>query len=190
MALLDFFKSDSLDPYAPVYDRKKIFIAIGLLVAVLLGAIMLILSMGGGSKEAYMTMVARHNTLQATVDEAQKKIHSSALAKANSDASLLLSSHGVVLTEQLKSKFGESQISDAARKAGTDSTIATKLTDASLLNKYDVTYRNIFQQQLLLLMNESIQMKQDIGGKNFTEAMNNYFNDLKSIDDQLNALNL
>ncbi|MGD8373833.1 MAG: hypothetical protein PVI21_03165 [Candidatus Woesebacteria bacterium] len=192
MALLDFFRSDSLDPYGPTYDRKKIFIAAGLLAAVILGAIMLILSMGNGSRGAYMSMLARHDALQTTIDDSQKQIKSSALAKVNSDASLLLSSHGLALDEQLKSKFGESKLSDSATKEG-DSIIAEiteKLSSASLLDKFDVTYRNIIQQQITLLMNESLDVKNQAGGKTFSADMDSYFNDLKSIDNQLNALSL
>lgn len=192
MALLDFFRSDSLDPYAPAYDRKKIFIAIGLLVAILLGAIMLILSMGSGSREEYMAMIARHDALQTTIDDSQKKIKSSALAKVNSDASLLLTTHGLTLYEQLKTKFGASKISDSATKEETSitTTITEKLTSAALLDKFDITYRNTIQQQITLLMNEAIDMKKQVGGKEFSADMDSYFNDLKSIDDQLSALSL
>ena len=189
-----FFKPKEtgfVDPYAPQVDKKRVIIAGSLIGAVLLGLLLLLFTiLTGNSKDEYMTMIVHHNNLKSLVAESQKRVKSSDLEKINSDANLQLTTQSVTLTEQLQKKFKAKGVNSSFAKKLADTTTASKLTEAELLDKFDITYRKIVRDKIAQLITEAIKMRDDIGGKEFTQTMNNYIKDMKTLDSRLNELSL
>jgi hypothetical protein len=190
MALSNFFKSNSNDPYAPAVDRKKVFLVAGVGLALIVAIILFVMSLGGGAKDTYMSMLVRHQNLLTIIEDSQNRIRSGALAKVNSEAILLFTSDSVALQDQLKKKFSEDKLTDDAKKRAAEPTIEQKLTDAELLDKFDVTYRNLVREQINKLMVAALEVQDSTGGKTFLEVMDKYVNDLQTIDNQLSELSL
>ena len=191
MDLFNLNQNTNANPYAPQVDRKRLFIMIGLGVGILVIIVVLLMTVfSGGSKDNYLRLLVRQQELQTLTDGSQKRVRSAALAKINSDSTLLLSSDGVALLGQLSKKFGEKNVSSDFRKAEADTTTTDKLKEAELLNKFDVVYRNILLDKINKLIALAEQSKQDIGGKEFTTAIDTFSKNLTSIRTQLQALNL
>lgn len=190
---MGFFKNaDSVpDPYANPGNRKAKILVIGLIAVVLIGiGTLLVALLGSGGKEEYMALIGKASSLQKTADESQKRIRDRNLAKINSEYTLLLGTDVNAMMQQLQKKFGEKQISENAKKQATDSTIAKKLNDGELLNKFDFAYQNIMRQKIAEMLTSAQKVKNEVGGKDFTAVMDTFINNLKAINKQLEELNL
>ncbi len=190
---MGFFKNTDTtpDPYANPVDRKRIFLVIGLIGAILI-SVFIILStvLSGGSKGEFTTLIAKTQSLHKTADESQKRIRNRELAKINSDFTLLLSTDSNAMMQQLQKKFGDKQLSEDSKKQAVDSTLAKKLTDAELLNKFDITYQNIMRQKIGEMLTSAQKVRKDIGGKEFIAVMDTFISNLKTITTQLEKVNL
>ena len=191
MALPNFFQPKEPDPYGPQIDRKRVALIFGggivLLLLVLFGLISLLTN---DHKDEYLRLVAHEQNLSAVVQSSQKRIRSGDLAKVNSDASLLLSTNSVALVDQLQKRFGEKGINSDILKRESDATLDEKLKSAELLDKFDITYRNIIRQKISDLNKEALGLRDAIGGKEFTTTINDFLTDIKTIDNQLKNLSL
>ncbi len=190
---MGFFKNTDTvpDPYANPVDRKRIFLVIGLIGAILIGVfIVLSTVLGSGSKGEFTTLIAKTQSLHKTADESQKRIRNRELAKINSDFTLLLSTDSNAMMGQLQKKFGDKQLSEDSKKQAVDATLAKKLTDAELLNRFDIAYQNIMRQKIGELLASAQKARKDVGGKEFMAVMDTFISNLKTINTQLEKLNL
>lgn len=191
----EFFKPNNTDtnaypdPYANPPDRKKVILVFALGGALLISLILFALTLfAGDPKGDYMKMLAQHENLVTTVEESQPRIRNTQFSKVNSSAALLLAGDSVTLSEQLKKKFGVDKLGDDAKKRAADPTIAEDLQEAVLLDKFDVTYRNILLIQLNDLILQAAEVQDAAGGKELRAVLDKYIEDLKAIATQLDAL--
>lgn len=188
---MNLFNPTGDDPYRQPIDRKKLLLVIGLGIGVAIGiALFFMIFFSSSNKDDFQRVVARTQELQTLTDGSQKRVRSAELAKVNSDATLLLSSDATILTTQLQKKFGEKTLSQDIKKAVTDNTIANRLTQAELLNKFDITYRNVLLEKLNQLIPLAEASRKNNGGREFTTIMDTFVKNLKAIRSQLEELNL
>lgn len=191
MALPSFFQPKEPDPYGPQIDRKRVALIFGSGILVLLLVIFAFISLlTNDHKGEYVRMVAHEQNLSSVVQGAQKRIRNGELAKVNSDAGLLLSTNSVALVGQLQKRFGEKGVTADILKQEADATIEEKLKSAELLDKFDITYRNVIRQKISELNKEAVQLRDAIGGKEFTAVIDKLLADIKTIDTQLKDLTL
>jgi hypothetical protein len=175
----------------PRFDRRRLLLMIGGGIAILtIISILLMFFFTDGSKDNLMRIMVKTQELQTLTDASQKRIKSAELAKVNSDANLLLSSDNVALTAQLQKKYSQTGIPADFRKSEADTTTNAALTEAELLNKFDISYRNTLIAKLNSLLPLATQTKNDIGGKEFGGAMDTFIKNLQAIKKQLEALSL
>lgn len=178
------------DPYAQPVDRKRIFLVIGLIVAVLLSGFLLFSVLSSSGKGDFVALIAKVKSLQTVTEDSQKRVRSSELAKINSELSLLLSTDGNAMVIQLQKRFGQEELTSDETKAGIDPALEKKLTDGELLNKFDFTYQNIMRQKIAEMILSAEELKDSIGGKEFNTAMDTFINNLKAVNSQLEKLNV
>lgn len=188
---MNLFNPTNTDTYRQPVDRKKLLLVIGLGLAVALGiALFLMTFFGSGNKDEFQRVVARAQELQTLTDASVKRIRSSELAKANSDATLLLSSDATALSTQLQKKFNEKTVSNDIKKATADATITTRLSQAELLNKFDVTYRMVLLEKLNQLIPLAEKSRNNNGGKEFRATMDTAVKNFKAIRTQVEAVSV
>jgi len=188
---LPSFQQKNTNPYGPQGPNFRKIILFSVLGFILLVIILLVMNtILSAPKDSFMTFLGREQFLSDTVAGSQKRIRSGDLAKLNSDSTLLLSSDNVALLAQLQKKFNQTKLDDTTKKQQVDATVATSLKSAELLDKFDVTYRNILLEKIDQLLATAPSVRDSLGGNDFKAVMNKYINDLRSIESQLDALNL
>lgn len=179
------------DPYKNPVDRKRVVIFGGVIAAVVIGAMLFLVSlMIGHPKEDLMTFIAHEEDLQKIIHSSQKRIRSADLAKVNSDADLLLSTASASLRTQLVDRYGEKAPTTDIIKRARDTTVEDTLKQAELLSKFDNTYIKMVRKKLNALIAEARTVKQSVGGDSLNQVVDGVRNDLSTIDNQLNKLNL
>jgi hypothetical protein len=193
MALkLPIFVSDPYNPYGtPKLSKKRALIVGGIGFAVLLALVLTVVGLVSGSgKGDFITMLGRQQFLNKTMTDAQKSIKDEDLSKANAEASLLFTSDVISLTQQMKIKFNQDPLDEGTVKEAGDPAVASRLAEAKLLDKFDVTYRNILLQKLNQLIYSAPSIRDAVGGRTFSGVMNQYINDLKKFAGELEKLSL
>lgn len=179
------------NPYGPQGPNFRKIILFSILGFIVLVTILLVMNtILSAPKDSFMVFLGREQFLSETVTGSQKRIRSGDLAKLNSDSTLLLSSDNVALQAQLKQKFHQDKLDDATKKQQTDATVATRLKSAELLDRFDVTYRTILLEKIDQLLATAPGVRDSLGGNDFKTVMNKYISDLRSIENQLDALSL
>jgi hypothetical protein len=164
----------------------KSALIIGLVLAVILGGGMLVLTLNSSSSRNDITLLAvRENSLLALANTSQKSIRDADLSTANSNATLLLQSDvsTMVIDTDIK------KLPDDLVKKEAD-THADALKQASLLSKFDTTYRQIVLDKVSALVTQAQTVRTNTSGKKSRAVVDQVIKNLQSIDKQFTALTI
>ncbi len=164
----------------------KTALIIGAVLALILGGGMLVLTLNSSSSRNDMTLLAvRENSLLALANTSQKSIRDPDLSTANSNATLLLQSDvaSIVVDTDIK------KLPDDLVKKEVD-THADALKQASLLDKFDVTYRKLVLDKVSALIIQAQTVRKTTTGKKSKAVVDQAIKNLQSIDKQFTALSI
>jgi hypothetical protein len=128
-------------------NKKIIFIAAGVLVAIFIGVGLLMSSSGSGPAEESARAVARQEQLIAISADGEKNIRSGDLRKINADANLFFKTDSVALTNLMK-KLGPQEVPQALKDSEKAKTNIKNLTDAVAAGRYDETFAGMLKGKL------------------------------------------
>lgn len=167
-------------------NQMQRLLVIGVIVAVLLGGGLLVFNLLQGSSKNDLTLLAvRENSLLTLANNSTKSIRDPDLATANSDATILLTSD----VASINSNTGTKKLPDDLVKKEAD-TNSDNLKQASLLNRFDTTYRQLVIQKVEALISEAQTVKATLSNKSSLGAVNQTLVNLQSIDKQFSQLQL
>jgi hypothetical protein len=159
---------------------------IGLVLAVVLGGGMLFLTLTSANSRNDITLLAvRENSLLALANTAQKSIRDPDLSTANSNATLLLQSDvaSMVIDTDIK-KLPD----DLVKKEADTHTDALK--QASLLNKFDSTYRQLVLEKVSAIVVQAQTVRTNTSSKKSRAVIDQAIENLQSIDKQFTDLTI
>lgn len=162
------------------------FMIIGVIVAGVIGAALLGASLLNGNSRNDLTLLAvRENSLLTLANASQKEIRHPDLSIANSNATVLMTSDvATVVTDT-----GIKKLPDDLVKKEAD-TNAETLKQASLLNKFDITYRQIVLTKVTALISQAETLQPTVSNKKSREVVDKIIVNLKSIQKQFTDLSL
>ncbi len=176
----------SSNPDGGSNGKKTRLIIIGLIVAAVIGGVLLFLSTAGGSlKNDLNQLAAKENSLLALANTSQKSIRDPDLATVNSNTSILLTSDVATL---LKAS-GVKKVPDDLAKQAAD-TNGDKLKEAALLNKFDITYRQVALDKVTALITDTERVRTSTSSQKTRAMLDQILVNLNSINKQLTALSL
>jgi hypothetical protein len=167
-------------------NKTQRMLIIGVIIAVVLGLGLLVLNMLGGSSKNDLTLLAvRENSLLTLANASTTSIRNPDLATANSNASILLTSDvaSIMRSANLKNLSG-----DLVKKEA--DTNGDSLKQASLLDKFDTTYRQLVLQKVEALISEAQTVRTSISSKSTRSVVDQAIVNLQSIDKQFSQLQL
>lgn len=162
-------------------------IVVGIIVAVVVGGGLFALNLLNSNSKSDLTLLAvRENSLLtlANASTTTASISDQDLATANSNAILFLTSD---VTSLLHITGQKSLPSDLVKKEA--DTNGSALKNATLLNKFDSTYRQIVVQKVEPLITEAQALRGSVG-KSSQAVVDKAIVNLQSIDKQFTQLNL
>ncbi len=161
-------------------------IIIGAIVAVLIGVGLVVLTtLGSGSKNDITLLAVRENSLLTLANGSTASIRDPDLATANSNATILLTSD----VASIINSTGIKKLPPDLVKKEAD-TNGSSLKQASLLNKFDTTYRKLIIQKVEALISEAQTVRGTLSGKSTRDATDQAISNLQSIDKQFTQLQL
>lgn len=163
----------------------RLYIIVGVIVAILLGAGVLLLAITSGNAKTDLNLLAaRENSLLTLATSSQKNIQDPDLATANSNATILLTSDvATILNTTGTGKLDANLIKQEA------DTNDDALKQASLLAKFDSTYRQIVIDKVTALTTQATNLRNQSNGKTKT-ALDQVLTNLNSINKQFTQLTL
>jgi hypothetical protein len=163
----------------------RLYVIVGIVAAILLGAGMLLLTIASGNAKADLNLLAaRENSLLTLATASQKNINNPDLATANSNASILLTSDvATILDATGTSKLDANLVKQEADTNG------DKLKQASLLAKFDSSYRQIVIDKVAALITQATKLISQSSGKTKT-SLDRVLTNLNSISKQFTQLSL
>ncbi len=165
---------------------KKPVLIIGLILAVILGGGMLVLTLSSSSSRNDITMLAvRENSLLTLANASQPSIRNPDLSTANSNATLLLTSD----VASMVTDTGIKKLPDDLVKKEAD-THADALKQASLLNKFDTTYRQLVMEKISALLSQAQTVRTSTTGKKSRAVVDQTIENLQSISKQFTDLTI
>lgn len=177
-------------PKGPLSNRLFLIIGAAFVGIILLAVIFyLFTSLTSGSRNQAAALQLRHSNLQSFVLGNQKSIKNAELAKLNSDLGILLSSDAVSLQKQLTATYGTFDVPKEIIAAENDSTSKKKLTEAELINKFDIAYKQILEAKIA----SNIQLAEQVAASEsgaFQVAVKNSIKNLKTITAELDEVTL
>ena len=159
---------------------------IGVIAAAVIGTALFALTLLNGNSRNDLTLLAvRENSLLTVANAAQKEIRHPDLSTANSNATVLLTSDvaTVVIDTGIK------KLPDDLVKKEADTNGET-LKQASLLNKFDLTYRQIVLTKVAALITQAEALQPSVSNKKSREVLDKIIVNLKSIEKQFTDLAL
>lgn len=129
------------------FDKKIIFVVIGIFLALLVGIALMMLGRGTDTGDLLARAVVRQQNLLALTSEAQKNIRSADLLKVNSDAKIFLASD-LLLLQSLMQEAGTKGASKEVVASESDPESAERLSQASLNGRYDAAYTAVLSQKI------------------------------------------
>jgi hypothetical protein len=127
-------------------QKKRLLTVVVGGIAGLIAVVVVLMIFNGltsGPKNNFMALTSQQDGLYQLINIRQAKIQNSDLKKINADAQILILGTTVTLHSLLNREYGVSALPDNVIAAAGDSTIDAKLKDASLIGRYDITYRSI-----------------------------------------------
>lgn len=167
-------------------NKTTRFLVIGVIVAAVIGIGLFVANLLIGNSRNDLTLLAvRENSLLTLANASQKNIRSPELSLANSNATVLLTSDVVSMTSDL----GMKKLPDDLVKKEAD-TNAENLKQASLLNKFDSTYRQIVLEKVSTLITQAQTVRDALGSGKSRDTVNKAIVNLQSIEKQFGDLDL
>jgi hypothetical protein len=161
-------------------------VIIGVIVAVLLGVGLLVLTLLNGNTRNDLTLLAvRENSLLTLANSSSVSIRNPDLATANSNATILLTSD----VASMISNTGIKKLPPDLVKKEAD-TNGDNLKQASLLDKFDITYRKIVLQKVEALIAEAQTVRTTLSSKATKALVDHAILNLQSIDKQFTQVQL
>lgn len=166
--------------------KKQKMLLVGIIAAVLLGVVFTAISLlSGNAKNDLILLAAKENSFATLANESQKSIRDPDLATANSNAAILLTSD----MTNLLNVTGAKKLDGSLVKQQAD-TNGERLKQASLLDKFDTTYRQVVLEKTSSLMAEAQSLKGRVSDKKTRAALDQILTNLNSITKQFTALEL
>lgn len=137
-----------------------------------------------GPKRELEQLIAREQDLVALTVKYETQVTDPALAKINSEATILITSDVVSLTSQLQKEFGAEAPSEATVTAETDTTSEAKLQSATQNGRFNEEYRAILGQKVAASL-ELAQIVQQSSSGDLTVALDKNIANLTYLADQL-----
>jgi hypothetical protein len=159
---------------------------IGVIAVAIIGTALFALSLLNGNSRNDLTLLAvRENSLLTLANASQKEIRYPDLSTANSNATVLLTSDvATVVADTGIKKLPD----DLVKKEADTNTEALK--QASLLNKFDLTYRQIVMSKVAALLTQAEALQPSVSNKKSREVLDKIIVNLKSIEKQFTELSL
>lgn len=162
---------------------------VGLLVVVV-GLFTLLNVLTGGTKNDLTTLAAQEDNLYQFIYAQNAKIQSTDLRKINADAGILLTSNTVALHSVLVNSYGVSSLPDSAVAQANDATSAQKLKDATLINRFDPTYKTILSDKIARDLVLAQTVERELGTGSASLRLGQVVASLQSVSNQLSGLSL
>jgi len=167
-------------------SKMRQFAVIGIILAVLVGVGLTVLSLlNGNTKTDLVLLAAKESSFATLTTSSQTKIRSDDLSTANSNASILLTSDSA----NVLAASGEKKIDGGLLKQQAD-TNGDRLKQAQLLDKFDITYRQIVLDKIATLTTEIKTLRNKIGDKKKRAVLDQALTNLDSINKQFTQLKL
>ena len=177
-----YYSAQKNGPNLPI---QKILI-VGVIAAVLIGGGLLALNLLSGHSKQDLTLLAVHeNSLLTLANSSRNSIRNADLSTANSNATILLTSD----VANLVAVTGIKKLPDDLVKKEAD-THGDALKQATLLNKFDTTYKDIAVEKIEALLTEAQALRGSITGKKMLAALDQVIANLQAIDKQFVQLKL
>jgi hypothetical protein len=128
--------------------------------------------------------------LQTLANNATKKLRNADFSKLNSDSTVLITSDVAIISGQLARVYDIKRLDKEilAKEANANDTKA--LSEAELINKYDITYRQILRKNIastITAIQNAIKSNSD---RQFKTALQTTITNLNNLDKRLSELNL
>jgi hypothetical protein len=161
-------------------------IIIGVIVAVLLGVGLLVVTLLNGNTRNDLTLLAvRENSLLTLANGSTASIRNPDLATANSNATILLTSDVASMVNNTGIKKLPADL--VKKEADTN---GDNLKQASLLAKFDTTYRALVLQKVEALITEAQTVRTTLSSKSTKALVDQAILNLQSIDKQFTQVEL
>jgi hypothetical protein len=124
-------------------SAKKILMIVGVIIFViiiLVGGLSLISGLTKGPQDDFVALTARSSNLTALLEKQKPNIKNGDLKKINAEATTLILSDSVDLTNQAASLFGVAEIPEATAAAQSFATTEEELEKAKVSGTFDRTY--------------------------------------------------
>jgi hypothetical protein len=167
-------------------NKTARLLIIGVIIAGVIGAALFVVSLLSGNSKNDMTLLAvRENSLLTLANASQKEIRHPDLSTANSNATVLMTSDvATVVTDTGIKKLPDDLVKKEADTNG------EALKQASLLNKFDSTYRQIVLTKVAALISQAETLKPTVSDKKSRDVIEKIIVNLKSIEKQFTELSL
>jgi hypothetical protein len=166
--------------------KMRQFAVIGIILAVLVGVGLTVMAfLSSNTKNDLVLLAAKNNSFATLTTTSQPKIRSDELSIANSNASILLTSDST----NLVAVSGAKKLDGGLVKQQAD-TNGERLKQAQLLDKFDITYRQIVLDKIAALTTETKTLRGKIGDKKTRAALDQALTNLDSINKQFTQLKL
>lgn len=170
-------------------NKKLIFFVIGIVFALIIAGGLMAATNRDPLRENLQRASLRYAAVIALTNDAQEEIGNSELYKINSEASLFLSSGSASISAELASRYG-TKIPKEITASETDTTTPEKLNQASLLARYDPTYRQALTQKIESLDALLIEMIGQTRSKSLLATLKDAQGDTSTLLKQLRALKI
>lgn len=163
----------------------KRFLIIGVIVAVLIGGGLFALNLLSGNAKNDLTLLAvRENSLLVLATTSEKNIRNPDLSTANSNTTVLLTSD----VASIIADTGIKKLPDDLVRKEAD-THTEDLRQAALLNRFDITYRQLVLEKVDALISQAQTVRNSVSKKS-REVVDRALVNLRSIQKQFTDLNL
>lgn len=167
-------------------SKKTRLLIVGLIFALLIGIGLTAFNLFSGSSRNDLTLLAvRENSLLNLANESQKSIRNADLSVANSNATVLLTSDVTTIIADT----GIKKLPEDLVKKEVD-TNAETLKQASLLSKFDSTYRALVLEKVRALLSQAQTVRAAVSSKKDRDLVDKVLVNLQSIEKQFTDLNL
>jgi hypothetical protein len=182
-----------LMPGAGGMGGKKILMIVGLIlfvILVLVGGLTLISGLTKGPQDDFVALTARTSNLTALLEKQKPNIKNGDLKKINAEATTLILSDSMELTNQATTLFGVAEIPEAIAAAQSFATVEEELEAAKVSGTFDRTYVT----QVTDLINGTFDLAQKMHGavstKEAQDVLDKAMTNLITINDQLSKVQL
>jgi len=172
---------------APGNKTQRLIIVVVIIAVVLGGGLFALTLLNGNSKNDLTLLAVRENSLVAVTGAPTNvsNIRNPDLSTANSNATILLTSD----VSNLVINGGVKQLPGDLVKKEAD-TNGDNLKQAALLDKFDITYRQLIMQKVEALIAEAQALRSTLNTKSTKSAVDQSIVNLQAIDKQFTQLKL